>query len=258
MTTWTLELTGDGSPTLVHGGHGQACHSEVGAWREAVERYVVPCRLPERAAGGGCVRLLDVGTGPGWNLAAALDAVEGAGGLLEVWTLESDPSVIRTAIERFDEGPFARRYAPVREALARALELDDEVPFGDRSRLRLLVGDATRKIRTLDRRFDAVFLDPFSPRVEPELWHPAFLAELASRMAPGSRLSTYSVRHQVAAALFAAGLRVGPGPRVGTKSGTLATPDGELPPLPERARRRVERRAEVLRRDLERARSTNA
>jgi len=258
MTTWTLALTGDGSPTLVHGGHGQACHAEIGAWREALERYVQPCRLEERARSGESVRLLDVGTGPGWNLAAALAAVEGVGGSLEAWTLERDPSVIRVALERFHEGggegEFARRHAPLRDALSRALELGAEVAFGERSRLRLLLGDARLTIRTLpeELRFDAVFLDPFSPRVEPELWDPDFLADVARRMAPGGWLSTYSVSQRVTAALFAAGLRVGRGPRVGMKSGTLATPDGEPPPLSNRVRRKIERRAESLRTDTAR------
>jgi tRNA U34 5-methylaminomethyl-2-thiouridine-forming methyltransferase MnmC len=91
--------------------------------------------------------------------------------------------------------------------------------------------------------FDAVFLDPFSPRVEKDLWSFEFLSGIARRMAPGSLLSTYSASLSVRAALAASGLLVGPGARVGTKAtGTLASPDVELRPFDARTWRRIERR----------------
>ena len=123
------------------------------------------------------------------------------------------------------------------------------VALGD-GRLELHLGDARSVLPRLarDAAFDAVFLDPFSPRVEPELWQPAFLAEIARRMAPAALLSTYSSSASVRAALVAAGLRVGPGARVGTKAaGTVASPAGCVGELDRRTARRVLRRAIGLR-----------
>ena len=65
--------------------------------------------------------------------------------------------------------------------------------------------------------FDAVFLDPFSPKVEPALWRADFLGEIARRMAPAARLSTYAAGSAVRRALHEAGLQVGRGARVGAK-----------------------------------------
>jgi len=245
---WQVRLTGDGTPTLVHPGHGQACHSDHGAWEEACTRYAEACRLSEHASSMPLVRVLDIGTGPGWNLAAALHAVESAGSRLEVHTFELDPTVLREAVARFGDHPYAEQHAPVREALAAALEGTPHVALGERSRLHLHLGDARETLVRLPEEpvFDAVFLDPFSPRVAPELWSPHFLAQLARRMAPGSFLSTYSTSLEVSAALHAAGLRVGRGPRVGRKSGCLASPDRTPPELPERTQRRIERRARAL------------
>lgn len=241
---YTPVRTADGSWTLAHPGHGETLHSRSGAWQEAVERYATPCRLRERAlAGRAELHLLDVGTGLGLNLAAALAALEGTGTRLIVVSLERDRSVIEAAFG-LDAGPGERWHAPVRVALRAALpggraEIPGglaETPDGRAvvelgaagGELRLLLGDARATLPRLELapRFDAVFLDPFSPRVEPELWEAGFLAEIARRMAPGSLLSTFSAATRVRVALAGAGLAVARGPRVGTKAeGTLAGPD---------------------------------
>jgi tRNA U34 5-methylaminomethyl-2-thiouridine-forming methyltransferase MnmC len=151
-------------------------------------------------------------------------------------TFERDASVVEAGLALPQPTEVARWIDALRAALASGS-------------IRLVLGDARETLPALDRdlRFDAVFLDPFSPRVEPDLWTPPFLAEIARRMAPGSILSTYSAATAVRAGLLAAGLRVGPGGRVGTKSeGTLASPDLPLASFGERTRRRIERRGAGL------------
>lgn len=307
---WRLLLTDDGSPTLVHPAHGEACHSRAGAWLESRERYARACRVRERALelaqrGERAFRLLDVGTGLGLNVAAALAALEATGVALDVVTLELDASVIERTLALARTGELharsspelVRAHAPVLAALERALAAPERapttsersrstserastasarepasvegalgtperapaprerapepLPLGD-GRLRLLLGDGRATLPALDPalRFDAVFLDAFSPGVDGALWQPAFLAELARRLAPGAVLSTYSVSLAVRVGLAAAGLHVAPGGRVGTKAaGTLASnrpfpPDH--PALDARTTRRVARRAARL------------
>ncbi len=193
------------------------------------------------------LRLLDVGTGLGLNLAAAIEAVRGTRCRLEIVTLELDRGVIEAAFsleEREHEPHGAAALALLRAALAHP----DGRAQGEQVALQLVLGDARETIANLPKsHFDAIFLDAFSPRVEPELWTPKFLAELAGRMAPGSLLSTYSASLAVRVGLAAAGLQVGPGGRVGTKSsGTLASPDRLLEPFPARLGRRISRRAGAL------------
>lgn len=255
---WKVARTGDGSPTLVHPGHGEACHSADGAWSEAWARHVSACDLPRRLSGGGVLRILDVGTGPGLSLAAAHLAAEERGASLCVTTLEIDPRAPRAARELShaepSEAPWTRPWRAVADALAAALAAapDPEgarvAPLG-RGRLRLVLGDARLTLPALapERRFDVVFLDPFSPRTDGALWEPDFLREVARRMAPGSVLSTYSAATAVRAGLLAAGLAVRLGPRFGGKrEGTLAGPDlGGEPLLPRLARRLARRAAEL-------------
>jgi tRNA U34 5-methylaminomethyl-2-thiouridine-forming methyltransferase MnmC len=91
-------------------------------------------------------------------------------------------------------------------------------------------------------RFDAVFLDPFSPRREPDLWAAEFLDRVARAMRAPSRLSTYTVSFPVRLALAQTGLAVGAGPRVGSKAeGTLACRGLQPPPLDPKTARRLER-----------------
>jgi len=258
---WTPVITADGSVTLASAQVGEACHSRAGAWTESRERYARAARIGERARSGELtrVRLLDVGTGLGWNIAAALSELRGTGAFLDVLSLERDRSVIESTLTLVRQGRLAPpvlavEHAPVARALARALAdpqrgESEGVPLGARGRLRLLFGDARVTLAACDpaQRFDAVFLDPFSPRVDPDLWQCDFLSQVSRRMAPSSLLTTYSAAFDVRVRLLALGLLVGRGARVGTKAeGTLASPDQSLPPLAPRLVRRLTRAAREL------------
>src|SRR5678816_3743700 len=99
---WTAVRTGDGSWTLVHPGHGATCHSQAGAWQQARERYAAPCRLPELARSQAAIELLDIGTGLGLNLAAALEALWGTSAELHATSFERDADVLHSAIALAD------------------------------------------------------------------------------------------------------------------------------------------------------------
>ncbi len=243
MHAWEVQRTDDGSFTLAHPVHGQACHSSVGAWLESRERYARACRVRERARelvanGQREFHLLDIGTGLGYNLAAALEALDGTRCVLRATSLELERSVIERTLELARDGTLhlgapaelVRFHAPVVRALEAALATArDETPvtvaLADGS-LTFVLGDGTRSLPALplEPRFDAVFLDPFSPRVDPVLWQPAFVAQIARRMSESAVLSTYSASLSVRASLAAAGLHVAPGARLGAKAqGTLAS-----------------------------------
>ncbi len=250
--SWTPLETDDGSWTLRRARDGASCHSTAGAWTQACERYAAPCRVAELGSERGVVRVLEVGTGLGLNLAAALRALAASGARLEACSLELDSSVIEASLD-LPQGPECARWlAPVQGALRVALERRDsrscELEPG-LGLLELRLGDAARSLEELDAgRFDAVFFDPFAPADEPRLWTRAVLASVARAMAPHAILSTYSAALDARAGLAAAGLRVGQGPRVGRKAqGTLASFTAPLPPLHPRLARRIAARASRFR-----------
>jgi tRNA U34 5-methylaminomethyl-2-thiouridine-forming methyltransferase MnmC len=257
--TWSPRPTEDGSWTLWNEELGEACHSLAGAWQQATERYAGACGLAERAQAGMAelrsldIGLLDIGTGLGLNLAAALRALGEGSARLRALTLERDPEVLTRGLELYERaelraGAWERWHAPVRAALRASLERPGRPVALASGTLELRLGDArdTLEEATEPALFDAVFLDPFSPRRAPELWQEPFLASVARRMASGAWLSTYSASFAVRLALARAGLRVGRGARVGAKGeGTLASPDREPPVLAPRLARRLARRTVV-------------
>ena len=65
-----------------------------------------------------------------------------------------------------------------------------------------------------EQRYDAIYLDAFSPDVNPECWTEAFFHKLSPLLATQGRLATYCVKGSVRRALGAAGFTVTkyPGP----------------------------------------------
>ena len=244
---WRALRTDDGSWTLLHPIHGQACHDTAGAWTQARERYAsLIAQLEDEQLDAGRLRLLDIGTGMGLNLAAALEACEARGLSLDAVSFEIDPRVVRAAAALESASLEHARILRTLESMldARQRPATAMIDGGRAHRLSWWVGDARESLPQLEsgQRFDAVFLDPFSPAADPPLWEEAFLLEVARRMALGARLASYTVSLRVRAALARAGLNVGAGPRVGRKAaGTLASRGGSVPALDPRTRRRLER-----------------
>ncbi len=263
---WRAERTGDGAWTLRQLELDETCHSRSGAWQQARERYALATELG-RHGSGGAVRLLDIGTGLGLNLAAALWAFEreaSAPSRLEIDSFEVDPRVLVWAARLTDWPEDVERYhALLRPLLLQAARAQAgshsaslSLRGGDKqAHVQIFVADASDAAQLAPERkampgYDAVFLDPFSPRAlartaacGSDLWSEAFLAHVAMRMRSPAMLSTYSCAVRVRLGLLRAGLAVGSGPRVGSKSsGTLASKGLVVPPLQPRTARRLARR----------------
>lgn len=93
-----------------------------------------------------------------------------------------------------------------------------EAPFPGNTRLVLRLGDA-RRLPLTAGRFDAVYLDPFAPDVNPQLWELPFLRQLYASLRPGGRLVSYCVKRMVRDRLQQCGFRVRtvPGPPGGKR-----------------------------------------
>jgi chorismate dehydratase len=208
-------ITNDGSETLHNKEYDEHYHSKSGAVEEAVEKYVKPCRISDLTKEGKA-RVIDIGFGLGYNAVAAIDANLGE---IEIISFEKDENIIKEA---------AKLNPPlVNFHILRKLEYDPKTKsysYEDKNiYLKIKIGDAVQRIKELAGKFDAVFLDPFSPKKNPELWTAEFFKEIAMRMKPHAILATYSCARIVRDNLKEAGFHVYDGPVIGRRgASTLA------------------------------------
>ena len=73
-------------------------------------------------------------------------------------------------------------------------------------------------IKNLNQKFDAVFLDPFSPKKCPELWTERFFKDIRKLMKQNSVLTTYSCAKITRNNLVNAGFNVKDGPSIGRRA----------------------------------------
>ena len=200
----SIRPTADGTRTLYSAAYDQTYYSRHGAALEARHVFLrgTACRAP--------ARVLEVGFGAGLNF-----MVTAAASRCERLHYTALDRLLPSAdmLVALDYGT-ALGWRQLWEALAdwrRSLPLD--VPAGshrfafESCRLELILGEATG-VTLPTAAFDAVYLDPFSPQANPELWTRDFMALLYRATAPGGRLATYSAAGSVRRALAAAGFEV--------------------------------------------------
>lgn len=203
----------DGSPFSPHYGDGYFSHAGGVAEKRAV--FVEGCGLPERFAMGRDVSVLELGFGTGLGFlvtaAAFLSAAPSGASRLWFYSIEKHP---------WRKADFTRFVAQWPEFSGLATDLAEQWPdivpgfhrrylAGGRIVLTLLYGEALTMLESLGAaRFEAIYLDGFSPARNQAMWSSRLCAALRQRALPGARISTYSAARAVADALRSAGFVV--------------------------------------------------
>ena len=202
-------ISDDGSPSLYSSRYGEGYRSRRGARSESWHVFVAGSGVAARLAGALPTTVLEIGLGTARNLGASATVAFAFGAPLRYVALEHD---LLSADDWARLEPDALGPAPFRSALLAARRTWDAAP-GTRHTLR--VGPVTLEVHRGDARaatwptgVDAVYLDGFSPSVNPELWTDEVLARVASQVAPGGTVVSYCVQGRVRRALQKAGLRV--------------------------------------------------
>ena len=225
--------TEDGSLTLFSERFREPYHSvTAGAFTEAVEKFCKPCRIRERARAGK-VNLLDVCFGLGYNTVAFMNEAlsENPKARLKIVSFEFDISVIEESL-KLDWREFNRWKWVLRGALKNrrcerdTLVLSTEDP---QVQLKIYITEGREFLKKFSCRYenfaDAVFHDPFSPKVNPELWTYEFFRKIRRLTKETGILATYSTSTAVRRALHMAGFGVKEGVALGRKSkSTVASP----------------------------------
>ncbi|MGA2550583.1 MAG: tRNA (5-methylaminomethyl-2-thiouridine)(34)-methyltransferase MnmD [Burkholderiaceae bacterium] len=208
--TAEFEPTADGSTTRFSSRFGEHYHSRFGALTQARTVFLGGTQLDRCAH----AHVLEIGFGLGLNFLVTLADVTARKSALDYLAYEFDPQPAAVLAACAQSHPGTNE--PLWQALIDAWPRESKSPgcehqpveleIGER-RLRVIFSDATSALLPTAWA-DAVYLDGFSRKVNPELWTPAFVCRLARCLRPSGWIATYSAAGEVRRALSAAGLEV--------------------------------------------------
>jgi tRNA 5-methylaminomethyl-2-thiouridine biosynthesis bifunctional protein len=192
-------------------GPGQAHHVFVGG-------NDLPCRW----AGARVFTILETGFGLGLNFLATWRewrADPARCERLHFVSIEKHPfdrAALRTLHLRYPEfAPLAEQLQDAWPPLVPGLQ---RLHFeGERLTLTLAFGDVALVLPRLRLRADAIYLDGFAPRCNPEMWSAQLMRGLARLARPGTSVATYSSAGVVRQGLEAAGFALEKCPGFGHK-----------------------------------------
>lgn len=206
----------------------ETLHTSTGAISESFEKFIKPMKFDYTKD----IAILDICAGLGYNSSAAIadfmknstehltvDMVEISKATFACGLLVPSPipehDITKKAIE--DE-LIAQDYA--------TLSLEEcEIP--ENININVYIEDARQTVQKLDDdTYDAIFLDPFSQNMAPELFSLEFFKEFRRIIKDDGIIATYTSSAPVRAAFIEAGFYIGLGPIFGRKQGgTLASPN---------------------------------
>jgi tRNA U34 5-methylaminomethyl-2-thiouridine-forming methyltransferase MnmC len=215
-----IQATEDGSETCFNSYYNQAYHSKFGAYREALEKHVIACKLPELATTTKTIRILDLCFGLGYNSFVAIDELTKRNQKLniEITGLENDYKILEKIIDCKMPDSLKSYQSSFNSLIQKTPH--QKIQFNELIFLELILGDARDTIATLSSdHFDAIFFDPFSPSVCPELWSESFIKDTVNTAKKGAYISTYSSARIVKDNFSKAGCEIFEGPLCGRRTG---------------------------------------
>ncbi len=209
----------------------ETLHTSTGAISESFEKFIKPMKFNYKEN----IAILDICAGLGYNSSAAIDnflknskknltidMVEISAPTLACGLLVPSPikshNITKKAIE--DE-LIKTEYA--------SLHLEkNKIP--ENIDINVYIEDARQTVQNLkENTYDAIFLDPFSQNMAPELFSVEFFKEFMRIIKDTGIIATYTSSAPVRAAFIDAGFYIGQGPIFGRKQGgTLASPSQEM------------------------------
>lgn len=210
---------------------GEIMHSVSDPWEEAQQIYISQARMRERLGESGRdqFHLWDVGLGAGTNVMAAIREYESLRkeGLslspMVIWSFERDLDPLRLSFRHKELFPWLWHSAP-----SRLLENGNWSSESGDIKWILLEGDFQEQMKHAGDA-DCVFFDPFSSKVDTELWSLSTFSQIFERMRPEAELFTYSASTAVRATLLSAGFLVAKGVGSGPKEDTTLAIRSESP-----------------------------
>lgn len=236
---WLEDGTAGGSPYSPR--FGDRYRSELGGLEQAKAVFLKGCGLPEIWAGQPQWCVLETGFGLGLNFLvtwAAWKADPQRPRLLHFVSTEAFPAsaddVLRSARTHPELIPFAEQ---LQRQLWGLLPGFHRLSFENgQVLLSLCIGDAKAMLREHNFEADSVFLDGFSPLLNPGIWDVHTFKAVARRCRRGTRIATWTVARSVRDALAQCGFVVKKVPGIPPKRDNL---QGEYQPAWEPKKNRI-------------------
>ena len=220
-----VQVTDDGSRTLICSGTTDAFHSGCGAKAETLHVYLENTGLAPRLRNGHSSTVLEVGLGTSMALLMTMDLAIRYSTKLHYVALENDWISAQT-LSFLSPSTWVAQTWIVESYLAFRESIPREAPPGtytwqlDQDRIAVIeVGDALSWSPPNQTLFDAILFDPFCPESAPAFWSAEYLSKMRSRVAKEARIATYSCSRVVRDAFEQAGWLVErvPGPPGGKR-----------------------------------------
>ena len=197
-------VSDDGSLTLYSKEFNESYHSpKDGALRESLNKHVIPAfRLQH---GKPALRILDICYGLGYNTLATLHYVQtqNLDVNIEIVSPEFDEALVRS-LKVFEYPPEFTSLRHIVEALSNDFYYEDE-----QFKITILIGDARETIpQLLIQKFDIVYQDAFSPKVNPMLWTREWFADIRALCSEDAVLTTYSTAAATRMGLYENGFQL--------------------------------------------------
>ena len=210
----------------------ETLHTSTGAISESFEKFINPMKFDYSKD----IAILDICAGLGYNSSAAIaDFIKNStDSNLKVDMVEISKAtfacgiLVPSPIPEHDITKKAIEDELVKQNYA-SLSLEEcEIP--ENIDINVFIEDARQTVQNLeDNTYDAIFLDPFSQNMAPELFSLEFFKEFRRIIKDNGIIATYTSSAPVRAAFIEAGFYIGLGPIFGRKQGgTLASPNPEM------------------------------
>lgn len=206
----------------------ETLHTSTGAISESFEKFIKPMKFNYSED----IAILDICAGLGYNSSAAIaDFMKNSDCNLTIDMVEISKAtlacglLVPSPIKEHDMTKKAIENELIAQDYATLNLEKTEIP--ENIDINIYIEDARQTVQRLpDKNYDAIFLDPFSQNMAPELFSVEFFKEFRRVIKDDGIIATYTSAAPVRAGFIEADFYIGLGPIFGRKQGgTLASPN---------------------------------
>ncbi|MBR3140075.1 MAG: SAM-dependent methyltransferase [Methanobrevibacter sp.] len=206
----------------------ETLHTSTGAISESFEKFIKPMKFDYSKG----ISVLDICAGLGYNTSAAIsDFIKNSNTKLKIDMVEISKAtlacglLVPSPIPEHDITKKAIENELIKKDYASLSLEKGEIP--ENIDITVYIEDARQTVQKLkDNSYDAIFLDPFSQNMAPELFSVDFFKEFRRIIKNDGIVATYTSSAPVRAGFIESDFYIGQGPIFGRKQGgTLASPN---------------------------------